>query len=134
MRNRNIFFINMIALLSLTACTGGQQDGTAQAADALENYLNALVAKDEARLVSLTCPSWEENALLEFDSFQAVETELAGLSCQQAGSEGETVLVKCQGKILATYTNEVQEFELGGRTYKMVQNGADWQVCGYSVD
>lgn len=134
MTKRAINKLIITLFLVLTACSGGQAGGSTPAAAALENYLKALVEKDEARLVSLTCPDWEENALLEFDSFQAVETELSGLSCQQSGSDGDAALVACQGKILATYTNEVQEFELGGRTYRMVQSGADWQVCGYSVE
>jgi hypothetical protein len=135
MNKRLILLISFLTVLLLTACASSQgNEAGSPAAGALENYLKALASKDEARLVSLTCADWEENALLEFDSFQAVKTELADLSCQQTGSDEEAALVKCQGKILATYTNEVQEFELGGRTYRMVQNGADWQVCGYTVE
>lgn len=124
----------LFSLLLLAACGGGQGSQNTEAVRTLESYLTALVEKDEARLVSLTCPDWEMNALLEFDSFQAVDTELADLDCRETGSADGTVQVNCGGKILATYGEEVQEFDLGGRTYNLVQSGADWQVCGYTVE
>lgn len=134
MKNRALQTILILSLLLLTACAGGQGADSSPAVNTLENYLRALVEKDEARLVSLTCPDWEIDALLEYDSFQAVQTELSDLTCRETGSADGAVLVNCQGKILATYSEEVQEFDLGGRTYRLVQSGADWQVCGYSTD
>ena len=124
----------LLAALLLASCAGGGNGGGSEAAQTLETYLNALAEKDEAVLTSLVCPDYEMDALLEFDSFQAVETELTGLDCQKTGEDGETVLVKCQGQIDATYGNEVQSFDLGGRTYKLIQSGADWQVCGYNLE
>lgn len=124
----------LLSMLLLSACTGGRGANTSPAVGALESYLQALVDKDEARLISLTCPDWELNALLEYDAFQAVRTELSDLTCQETGSVEGAVQVHCQGKILATYSEEVQEFNLGERTYHMVQSGADWQVCGYTVE
>lgn len=128
----------VLVLLTFSACSGGQatapQNGEAsEAANTLQTYLTALVEKDEALLTSLVCPDYELDALLEYDSFQAVQTKLTGLACQQTGTEGDTILVTCQGKIDATYGNEVQSFDLGGRTYKLVKSGADWQVCGYNL-
>lgn len=122
-----------LSLLALTGCAASQTTGDSGAVQALETYLNALVSKDEARVSSMVCPDWEADALLEYDSFQAVETTLDGLNCQQTGSEDGAALVSCQGKILATYSNEVQEFDLGDRTYRMIRQGEDWQVCGFSV-
>jgi hypothetical protein len=46
----------------------------------LEAYLQALVDKDEDTLVQMTCAEWELNALLEFDAFGGVETELDDLN------------------------------------------------------
>jgi hypothetical protein len=132
--NRALQTILLISVLLLTACAAGQGANTSPAAKALENYLRALVDKDEARLVSLACPDWELDALLEYDSFQAVRTELSDLTCRETGSADGAVQVNCQGQILATYSEEVQEFDLGSRTYRMVQSGADWQVCGYSTE
>ena len=122
--------VTILTLSSCTAAPGGDASGAVQA---LQGYLTALVDKDEAKLTSLTCPDFETDALLEYDSFQAVKTQLAGLTCQPAGSENGDVLVNCQGKILASYTNEAQEFDLSSRVYRMTKSGADWQVCGYTV-
>jgi len=73
---------------------------------------------------------WEDDALLELDSFQAVTTKLDGLACQQTGTDGDTSLVLCKGKIVATYNNEDQDLDLSVRTYQVVQQDGDWLVCG----
>lgn len=118
--------VSVLALL-LAAC------GTATdpSAAAVESYLNALVNKDSSTLSSLSCADWEPSALLELDSLQAVETRLEGLTCAVEGTDGDTTLVVCQGKILATYNNEDQELDLSVRTYQVVEQGGEFLVCGY---
>jgi hypothetical protein len=116
------------ALALLLAACGSSVD---PAVAAVEAYLNALVAKQSDMLSALSCADWESNALLELDSLQAVETRLDGLSCAVTGTEGDTTLVVCQGKILATYNNEDQELDLSVRTYQVVQQGGESLVCGY---
>ena len=118
----------IFASLFLTACASSNTK--AGPAKAVEDYLNALVAKDQNRLSSLSCKNWEDQALLELDSFQAVTTKLDGMACQQTGTDGSTALVLCKGKIVATYNNENQELDLSTRTYQVVQEGGDWLVCG----
>ena len=120
-------FILMLAGLVLAACTGSSDEAPAKAVEA---YLNALVAKDENLLPTLVCGDWEEDALIELDSFQAVTPRLDNASCQQTGTDGDTALVKCTGKIIATYNDEDQELELSTRTYQVVQDNGDWLVCG----
>jgi hypothetical protein len=115
------------AALLLTAC--GSQDSDAPAR-AVEDYLTALVAKDVNRLTTLSCGEWEEEALLELDSFQAVSARLEGLACEQTGTDGDTALVLCNGNIVATYNEEDQELDLSVRTYQVVQEGGEWLVCG----
>jgi hypothetical protein len=126
---RTIFMtILMIAVaISLTACAASDNNASAQA---VEDYLNALVAKDADRLATLSCGGWEEDALLELDSFQAVEARLDGVACEQTGTDGDTTLVLCNGKIIATYDTEDQELDLSVRTYQVVQEGGEWLVCG----
>ncbi len=131
MHKKIVLFLLLVPLL-LSACTpGNQSSDSSPAAKALESYLQALTNKDEATLVSLSCSDWESNALLELDAFQAVDTKLEGLSCQQSGANGGATQVTCQGQIQATYGNEVQSFDLSKRTYNLVQQGGDWLVCGY---
>ena len=122
-----ILVVFMIANLFLTACASKKDDAPARA---VENYLNALVVKDSDRLTTLSCKDWEDQALLELDSFQAVTTKLDGMSCQQTGTDGDTALVLCKGKIIATYNDENQELDLSTRTYQVVQQNGDWLVCG----
>ena len=126
---RRFFLILLtLAILSLAACSASNTN--IAPAKAVEDYLTALVEKDEDRLSTLVCGEWEEDALIELDSFQAVTTRLEGLACEQTGTDGETALVLCNGKIIATYTNEDQEIDLSARTYQVTQEGGDWLVCG----
>jgi hypothetical protein len=121
-----ILFIT-IATLSLAACASNKNGAPAKA---VEDYLAALVEKDADRLSTLVCGAWEEDALIELDSFQAVTARLEGLACEQTGTDGETTLVLCSGKIIASYNNEDQELDLSVRTYQVTQEGGDWLVCG----
>jgi len=122
-----ILILVIVTNLVLSACASKNNDAPAKA---VEDYLNALVAKDSDRLTTLACGDWEDEALLELDSFQAVTTKLDGLACAQTDTDGDTALVLCKGKIIATYNNEDQELDLSVRTYQVVQEGGNWLVCG----
>jgi hypothetical protein len=126
-RIRFLIVFMLFAILPLSACASSDDNA---AAKAVEDYLTALVAKDENRLTTLSCGEWEEDALLELDSFQAVSARLEGLACEQTGKDGDTALVLCNGKIIATYNEEDQELDLSVRTYQVVQDGGEWLVCG----
>ncbi len=127
---RKILVTLFIAILAgiLAACSPSSNSDAP--AKAVENYLNTLVAMDANTLPTLVCGDWEEDALIELDSFQAVTPRLEGMSCSQTGTDGDTALVNCTGKIIATYNNEDQELDLSVRTYQVVQQGGDWLVCG----
>jgi outer membrane lipoprotein-sorting protein len=122
-----ILFTLLLTVSFLTGCASNNADAPVQA---VENYLNALVAKDADRLSTLSCGEWEDDALLELDSFQAVSARLEGLSCEQTGTDGDTALVLCNGNIIATYNDEDQELDLSVRTYQVVEEGGEWLVCG----
>ncbi len=121
-----ILSTSVLAAIVLAACSSSS-DAPARA---VEEYLNTLVAKDADRLPTLVCGDWEDDALIELDSFQAVEARLEGMACQQSGTDGETALVYCTGSIIATYNDEDQELDLSVRTYQVVQEGGEWLVCG----
>jgi hypothetical protein len=121
-----LFLVCTFPLL-LSACASNNNDAPVKA---VEDYLTALVAKDADRLATLSCGEWEEDALLELDSFQAVTTRLDGLACEQTGTDGDTALVLCNGRIIATYNEEDQDLDLSVRTYQVVQEGGEWLVCG----
>jgi hypothetical protein len=127
---RNFAILVILASLTsllLSACSGGGQP----AARTVEDYVKALVAKDAGRLSALSCANWEQTALTELDSFQAVDVRLEGLACSVGEKDGGTTLVHCQGKIIASYNNEDQTLDLSVRTYQVVQQGGDFLVCGY---
>ena len=125
---RNAFFILLAFAFLLSACSGG---GRSEAASAVEDYYRAMMDKNDEQYVTLTCAEWEESALLEFDSFGGVTTELEGFSCRETGTEGDFTLVQCDGKIVASYGNEKMDFPLAERVHKVRNEGGDWRVCGY---
>lgn len=124
---RKNFLIFILGAIVLAACQGGKSS----AVQSVENYYQAMVERDDARFASYTCAAWEEQALLEYDSFAGVEISLDGLNCQETGQEGDAILVTCEGKIAATYGSEQMDFPLDDRLHRLVNEGGDWRVCGY---
>lgn len=124
---KQITFIIISGLFILTAC-GTPAD---QAVKAVESYLEAIIAKDADSVSALSCAEWEMQALLELDSFQAVETKLEALTCTSTTEDDGVISVSCSGKILATYNGEEQEFDLSRRIYAVNEQGGEYLVCGY---
>lgn len=124
---RKLLATLFLAGILLSACGSSNADAPAKA---VQDYLNALVAKDSNRLSTLVCAEWEPDALMELDSFQAVTASLEDVSCAQTGTDGATTLVKCTGSIVATYNNEDQRLDLSVRTYQVTKDNGDWLVCG----
>ena len=128
---RKVFLFTLLTALALTMLSAcGSSNNTDAPAKAVEDYLNALVAKDANRLPTLVCGDWEEDALIELDSFQAVTARLENVACTQSGTDGETALVNCTGSIVATYNNEDQVLDLSVRTYQVTEDNGTWLVCG----
>ena len=127
-----VFWTCLLAGL-LAACGGGTAQPTAVpgAVKAVQDYLQAVVNKDVNKVSTLSCKDWEQQAIQEVDSLQAVTATLSGVACTQSGMDAANTLVKCQGKILITYNTEQQELDLSLRTYEVSQSGGDWLVCGY---
>jgi hypothetical protein len=125
---RKLILILALALSAiLLAACASNVDAPAQA---VQNYLNALVNKEADVLPTLVCGEWEEDALIELDSFQAVTARLENVACSQTGTDGDTALVLCTGNIVATYNDEDQKLDLSVRTYQVIEQGGDWLVCG----
>jgi hypothetical protein len=118
---RKLLLVLFISNILLTACS---------ASNTVEDYLSALVAKDAERLPTLVCAEWEEDALIELDSLQAVSARLENVSCSQTGTDGNIALVDCAGSIVLTYDTEDQNIELSTFTYQVTEEGGEWLVCG----
>jgi hypothetical protein len=123
----SVLWVNIFLGLLLAGCAASQTT----APTTTQAYINALVSKDATMLTSLSCAAWEADAKTELDSFGAVTARLEDLSCKEAGKDGNFTLVTCTGKIIANYNGEDQTINLADRTYKMVQEGGDWRMCGY---
>ncbi|NPV76012.1 MAG: hypothetical protein HPY59_06495 [Anaerolineae bacterium] len=120
------FGLVLFSVAILVACGQKKEIG----GEIVKAYLQAVVSGDSDRMLTLSCSDFEEDAILELDSFQGVKASLNNVACEQTGSDGDIILVKCTGKILATYGNELQEFDLSSQTYRVAQEGQEWVVCG----
>jgi len=125
---KNLFIFILLTLL-LSAC--GATNSDTEVTHAVEDYLTALTNQEPEKLTTLSCADWEEEALFELDSFAAVATSLDSLSCQVSGEDGDAKLVNCTGSIQATYGNELQQFDLSPRTFRVINEGGEWLMCGY---
>jgi hypothetical protein len=125
---RKLNLVFLLSILSTLFISCASQSGGAE--KSVTDYLNALVAKDANRISTLSCAAWEQDALIELDSLQAVTASLQDLACAQSGTDGDMALVSCTGKLIASYNGENQELDLSVRTYQVVQENGDWLVCG----
>ncbi|MBK8782657.1 MAG: hypothetical protein IPO22_12805 [Anaerolineales bacterium] len=126
MRTRIIVFMLALSII-LSACGASASGG---AAPAVENYITALAAKDQATLISNSCADWEDDALIELDSFALVEVTVDGMSCTESGTDGDKTLVDCTGMLNMSYNGEPQSLDLSDRTYEVINQDGDWLVCG----
>ena len=125
---RNIIIVVMLGFsIILSACGAGN---TNSAAAAVEGYITALAAKDEATLIPLSCADWEDDALIELDSFALVEVTVDGMSCTESGTDGDITLVDCTGTMNMSYNGEPQSLDLSTRTYEVIEQSGDWLICG----
>jgi hypothetical protein len=120
-------FLSVLSLSILAGCSA-PKNGAVQA---VENYLQAMVAKDTTRITNYACSNWEAQAQTDADSFAGVTVQIQDLACQVSGTNGSTTLVTCTGKIITSYNGENTELDLAARTYKAVQEGGEWRMCGY---
>jgi hypothetical protein len=119
----------LISAVVLVGC--GASGGGGDAAAAVEDYLQAIVDKEPDTVVNLSCAAWEVDARTEVDSFQAVDVTLRDPACTVTGTDGDATLVACTGALVTTYDGEDQELDLSRRTYRVVNEGGEWRMCGY---
>lgn len=120
--------VALLCLIGLSACTQQQQDTPIAA---VQSYVNARVAADEAKLKALTCKDLESQAETEAASFKSMNAKLDGLTCTQSGTDGNFTVISCQGTITTTYNGESTPRSLAGRNFLTVKEDGQWKVCGY---
>lgn len=113
--------------LALAGCSGAKTG----AVGAVQAYYQAILSQNATQLKAVTCPSFQATAQTELDSFQGVKMALEGFSCKETGQQGDSTLVKCDGKIVATYGSDKMDFPLADRVHQVQNQGGTWKVCGY---
>lgn len=129
MKSANWYFVFLIILLFMlvSACNNNQNS----ASTSVEEYFNALVNRDENKLINYSCADWESDARSEFNSFSAVSVSLENLNCQETGQDEEFTVISCKGVITANYGNEVLEIHLEDQNYLSIFDAGEWRMCGY---
>ncbi len=122
-------FLLIMILSSLLISACGKSDA-GDPAKAVEAYWQALIAKDSAKLSSLSCSDFEQEALNTLDSFQSVSVTISGLGCTTASTENDSATVNCSGTITASYGTENLTLNLADHAYSAVKEGGDWRMCG----
>jgi len=125
-----ILGLAVAGMLFLTACSGSSTPSSG-AAKAVEDYLQALVARDINAMIDQACLDWEQQARLEYNAFSAVKLEMKNLSCRENGTEGDFTLVTCTGSIIANYGAEDLTIDVAERAYQAIKENDQWRMCGY---
>jgi hypothetical protein len=126
MKNKRFWF-GLVPVLALAACSSASTGP----ADAVEGYFTALVEKDSAKAISLSCAEWESSAQTDSDTFAVYPAMLENLSCKEESRTGDTADVTCTGKAVLDYNGDMQEINLADRTYQTRLEGGEWRMCGY---
>ncbi|HEX2623603.1 MAG TPA: hypothetical protein VHL11_25760 [Phototrophicaceae bacterium] len=103
--------------------TGGPANDPAVLA--VEAYLQAKITGDDDLIRPLLCSALEADFETEASSFDDVKASIEGMTCQR---DGDTDVVRCEGKIVAEYNGENTDFPLGA--YHVAQDDGVWKWCG----
>jgi len=121
----------VLALLALGAFALAACADSGSASDAIEAYLRAKVEADADKMVALSCSAWEAQALEQAASFKSVRAELEDMACEAGGEDGDYTLVTCTGTLIIHYGGEEPRRQpLGGTTYRALDDGGEWKMCG----
>lgn len=125
---KKIAWLASVTLILLAACGGAAGGGPATA---IEDYFKALVGKNAAQAIALSCAAWEANAQTDADTFAVYPATMDSVSCKAESQTGDTAVVTCTGKIVLDYNGEKQDLNLADRTYAAALEGGQWRMCGY---
>lgn len=110
-------------ILLLAACGGA---GAGDPAQTVEQYMQAKADSDGNTIRALLCSEMEHLLERESRAFESVsDVQVVDMACTR---DGNSDVVRCQGRILATYGTEDTEFPL--TSYRVVQEDGEWKWCG----
>ena len=120
---KKVFFLLIFVLLFLAACGGSSASDPAAT---VEKYLQAKADSNADTIRELLCAEMEAVSEREIRTFESVsDVHLEGMACQQVG---DSEIVACEGKFVATYGAEDTEFPLS--SYRVVEEDGQWKWCG----
>ncbi len=132
MKTQTLTKFQLVIVASLGLLLAACSQGGSSPATVVEEYLAALVARDDVAAVNLSCAAWEANAEVEGASFEGVEVTLEDVACTVTEESGETATVSCTGLIVFSYAGgENEQIDLSSRNYSVVLEGGEWRMCGY---
>ncbi len=138
----------LIGIVGLTGCQSAPQAASAVATPApeqnrpaagvvgdpariIEDYLKARIEANIDAMINLSCADWEGEARKESNSLRGVKARLEGVSCTAKSADAATMLVACEGNIVANYNGEDRPLPLNKRKFKLIADGGQWRMCGY---
>lgn len=130
---KRLFLLTLTALLLLTACGGAPADDSSattadEAVRAVERYLTAKVARDEATVRALLCADMEAMLAREVAAFATVsDAKIENMACTR--NDGADT-VTCTGEITASYGVDAAPTKFELSTYRVVQEDGEWKWCG----
>jgi hypothetical protein len=122
---KKVVFFSIIFVFFIVSC----QSSVLNPSQVVQNYLNALVNKNAANLISLSCKNWESEAQKQLDSFMNVGTSLENVDCSVDSQTTDSAKVACTGFIKLTYDAEIQKIDLSKRVYQLSFENNEWRVC-----
>jgi hypothetical protein len=119
---KKLLVITLIIFV-LSACSSA---GAGDPSATVERYLQAKADSNDNVIGQLLCSEMEAVRERESRTFESVSgVHIEGMSCKQVG---DSQVVSCQGKIVATYGTEDTEFPLA--SYRVVEEDGEWKWCG----
>ena len=128
---KKIIIISLIILCALTAAACSKKTDSSEAVKPVEAFYDAIVNQKRDRVSTITCASWEKDALRDVDAFMGVKSELKDFSCSVSSEGKDEATVTCKGSISASYGTEITEFPLENRSHKVIKEQGEWRICGY---
>lgn len=122
MRLAKVIVLIMLMFLLAACSSSGSNDPAAS----VESYLQAKAEGDADSIRQLLCSEMESVLERETRTFESVsDVRIEGMACQRTG---DSDVVTCAGKIVATYGAEDTEFPLA--SYRVVEEDGEWKWCG----
>lgn len=125
---RIVIFILLSSLFWLFLSNSGSEK---EAEIVVEQFLYALAEKNEVVISNISCPKWEEEALLELDALQLVKSTLKDLDCFTSKKTENGTEISCNGNFTNSYNNENSEWDLSSYSFVVSNSNGTYLLCGF---